>query len=109
MGKKKLNRKKLNPNIPVFTGAKYSDKVSVQLFTYNTENFREDVILSDDKFNGFANDESQYWLNTHGIHDVMKITNTCEKSNVHSLTIQDILDVTKDLNFKILNIIGFFL
>jgi len=100
MAKKKLNRKKLNPNIPVFTGTKYTEKVSIQLFKYNSKTFVENKNLSGDIFKGFVNDENQYWLNTHGIHDVELITKISEKSNLHSLTIQDILDINQRPKFQ---------
>ena len=100
MTKKKLNRKRLDAQIPVFTGIQHSEKIAVQLFKYNEENFAEKLNFSGNKFKGFEENKNQYWLNTHGIHDVEQITNICTKIGVHSLTIQDILDVNQRPKFQ---------
>jgi magnesium transporter len=100
MAKKKLNRKKINPNIAVFTGIQYAENVAIQLFEYNTEKFVEIKNLSTKTFGGFKDETDQYWLNTHGIHDIDRIVSICEQSNLHSLTIQDILDVNQRPKFQ---------
>ena len=100
MAKKKLNRKKLNPSIPIFTGTKYTEKIGVQLFQYNADTFTEKINYSETKFKGFNKDNNQYWLNLHGIHDVAQITDFCNKIGLHALTIQDILDVNQRSKFQ---------
>jgi magnesium transporter len=72
MARKKLSRKKLNTQIPVYTGAIHSEEISMQLFSYNAEKYHEDLNFSQKNFVGFSVDNKQYWLNTHGIHDVDK-------------------------------------
>lgn len=100
MGKKKLNRKRINVQIPVFTGVQHSEKIAIQLFTYNQEVLFENLNLSINKFKGFEIDGNQYWLNTHGIHDVEQIMTICNKIGIHNLTIQDILDVNQRPKFQ---------
>jgi magnesium transporter len=100
MEKKVLNRKKINPSIPVFTGVKQVDITALQLFEYNKDNCSEDSKYSEKKFNGFLKKECQYWLNIHGIHDVETIKEICTKLNVHDLVIQDILDVNQRPKFQ---------
>ena len=46
MARKKLNRKKLNAQIPVYTGAIHSEEIGMQLFTYNSEKYDEDLNYS---------------------------------------------------------------
>lgn len=95
-----LNRKKVNPSTPTFTGIKQVEELSSQLFIYNktkcTEN--SDFIISD--FTKFSPDETFNWLNVHGIHDVEKIKTLCSKLNIHNLAIQDLLDVNQRPKFQ---------
>ncbi len=100
MAKKKLNRKRLNAQIPVFTGIQHTDKIATQLFKYNKDNYVEDLNFSENKFNGFEVNDNQNWLNTHGIHDVEQILTICNKIGIHYLTIQDILDVNQRPKFQ---------
>lgn len=100
MGKKKLNRKKLNAQIPVYTGAIHTDEISMQLFSYNAEKYTEELNFSEKDFNGFSVNDEHYWLNTHGIHDVDRIVNLCRKLSIHDLTIQDILDINQRPKFQ---------
>ena len=100
MGKKKLNRKKLNPFVPIFTGTEYSDKIKFQLFSYNSTELSEKNILSAKEFTGFADNNKVYWLNLHGIHEIEGVQEICNKLKVHSLTVQDILDVNQRPKFQ---------
>ena len=95
-----LNRKKVNPSKPVFTGKKYVEKPGLQLYEYNK--YKVDEITSYDisGFNGFQEDANQHWLNIHGIHDVDIITTICEKLDIHPLVIQDILDINQRPKFQ---------
>ncbi len=100
MAKKILNRKKNNPLANVFTGTKYSDKIELQLFKYSKNSFSEDSDFSKKEIEAFSDLTSQYWLNIHGIHDVDRINDICNKLNIHNLAIQDILDVNQRPKFQ---------
>ena len=100
MAKKILNRKKLNPHTPVFTGIKHSDETSLQLFSYNVDEYLEDSDYSEASFTKIPDDKNQYWLNIYGIHDIDQINNICIKLGVHQLAIQDILDVNQRPKFQ---------
>lgn len=100
MRKIRLNRKKINPSTPVFTGVKYSDEVNMQLFIYDENEYVENSKFYEKDFNGFPDDTKQYWLNIHAIHDVEQITKICKKAKIHDLVIQDILDVNQRPKFQ---------
>ncbi|SNR37172.1 magnesium transporter [Lutibacter agarilyticus] len=100
MKKKRLNRKKNNPLKFVFTGTQFEKEISLQLFEYSEDSFMELSHLKATDFNNFATKNKQYWLNTHGIHDVEVIENLCKKIGIHNLTIQDILDVNQRPKFQ---------
>lgn len=98
--KKLLNRKKINPSLPTFTGIKFEDDISLQLFKYNAEECFENLAYSEKSLKSIPNDNNKYWLNTHGIHDVEKIKNICTKLGIHQLAIQDILDINQRPKFQ---------
>lgn len=100
MEKRILNRKKINPSVPVFTGVKYSEKSSLQLFKYNEKECIEDSDYTLTRFNGFDQNEYQYWLNLYGLQDVEKIKTICNNLHIHYLAVQDILDVNQRPKFQ---------
>ncbi|WP_298365497.1 magnesium/cobalt transporter CorA [uncultured Lutibacter sp.] len=95
MSKKTLTRKKEKPTNFIFTGIQYEKKINIQLFEYNKTGLTELTTIKESEFNDFSDLEKQYWLNTHGIHDVSIIESLCKKIGIHNLTIQDILDVNQ--------------
>ena len=100
MVRKILNRKKINPNLPVFTGVKYAEKLGIQMFKYNESTCAEDSDYSEKKLKAFEQDDFQHWLNINGLHDIGMITNICNKLGIHDLAIQDILDVNQRPKFQ---------
>lgn len=95
-----LNRKKVNPSTPTFTGVKRVKELSFQLFIYDKTKCIEnsDFIIS--KFTKFSPNKAFNWLNVHGIHDVEKIKTLCSKLNIHDLAIQDLMDVNQRTKFQ---------
>ncbi|MDH3321583.1 MAG: magnesium/cobalt transporter CorA [Flavobacteriaceae bacterium] len=100
MKNKILSRKKLNPSEAVFTGVKLEEHVSLQLFKYNADTYYEDSSYSEASLEGIPNDDNRYWLNIHGIHDVERIQNICNKLGIHQLAVQDILDINQRPKFQ---------
>jgi len=86
--------------MPIFTGVKYAKELSIQLFKYNEDECFEDSDYSQKGFDGFQQSRHQNWLNVHGLHDIEKIRNICDKLGVHDLAIQDILDVNQRPKFQ---------
>lgn len=95
-----LNRKKVNPTKPVFTGKKYVEKPSLQLYSYNREETSIIPEFDISELNGFHDQEHNHWLNIHGLHDVELVTNICGKLEIHPLVIQDILDTNQRPKFQ---------
>lgn len=100
MARKILNRKKLNPNTPVFTGNQYLEESSLQLFRYNKDDYNEKTQYSVKEFKGFPDLKNQWWLNIYGIHDIELIKSICIKLGIHNLVIQDILDTNQRPKFQ---------
>lgn len=100
MVKNILNRKRINPSEPLFTGVKHVESPSIQLFKYSQQDFFEDKEYMDVKLTAIPEDDHLYWLNIHGLHDIEQIRNICDKVGVHDLAIQDILDVNQRPKFQ---------
>lgn len=90
-----LNRKKINPREPVYTGEKQVDRVEAQLYRYHSSENREDSQYDLSRFSPFMKDGFRNWLNIHGLHETETIKDVCLQLGVHDLTIQDILDVNQ--------------
>lgn len=100
MVNKHLNRKKVNPTMPTFTGVKQVEELSAQLFIYNKSECKENANYTITDFIEFQENENSHWLNIHGIHDLEKIKTFCTKINIHDLAIQDLLDVNQRPKFQ---------
>lgn len=91
----KLNRKKTDPDKFIFTGAENDNEVSIQLFTYdenNCEMMEGESLQHSEKFSSAG---KRFWLNIHGLNKVEIITSICQNQGIHSLAVQDILDVNQ--------------
>ncbi len=95
-----LNRKKVNPSKPTFTGVKQVEELTAQLFVYNKSECLENPDFKIADFKEFSLNENYNWLNVHGIHDSEKIKTLCSKLNIHNLAIQDLLDVNQRPKFQ---------
>ena len=89
-----LNRKKADPANYVFTGKVLSEKTGIQLFRYNKDECLESVVEGPAKLEKFE-EGYYYWLNIHGLSRQEEIAAICKQLNIHSLVIQDILDVNQ--------------
>ncbi|MGY6561144.1 MAG: magnesium/cobalt transporter CorA [Luteibaculaceae bacterium] len=98
--KERLNRKKVNPFHFTFTGAKNEEIQSIQLFTFNEGSCTEQTQVDCKEIPEFTNNESNFWLNIHGLDNVDNVTIICNQLDVHSLAIQDILDVNQRPKFQ---------
>jgi magnesium transporter len=92
--KKYRNKKKdLSPGSSVFTGDKKVEKIVVTIFNYNEQQFEEKKIESIEELKLLKENAKTLWVNLAGIHDVTLIEKVCEIFEVHSLVIEDILNV----------------
>lgn len=93
-----LDRKKADPGKFTFTGTRPVEKVEIQLFKYRKDDCAESQNVRQDSIGNIGNSENSdynYWLNTHGINETETIETICKKQNIHTLVIQDILDVNQ--------------
>lgn len=92
--KKYRSRKKdLSPGSAVFTGDKKVDEIVITIFNYDEHKFEEKKIESVDELKQLKEKAKTLWVNIAGLHDVNLIEKVCEIFGVHSLVIEDILNV----------------
>ena len=96
----KLNRKKNDPKEFNFTGNLKVKELDIQLFKYKKEECDERKIISPESISVFEKNGSNYWLNIYGLSETETIVSICEKQGIHSLVIQDILDVNQRPKFQ---------
>ena len=114
--KKYRNKKKdLSPGSSVFTGDKKVDEIVVTIFNYDEHQFEEKKIESIDELKLLKEKAQTLWVNIAGLHDITLIEKACEIFGVHSLVMEDILNVNHspkieehdDFLFLILKLIDF--
>jgi len=92
--KKYRNRKKdISPGSSVFTGDKKVDEIAVTIFSYDEHHFEEMKIEGIDELKNMKESAKTLWVNLDGLHDVTFIEKVCEIFGIHSLVIEDILNV----------------
>ncbi len=94
-----LNRKKTDPGKYVYTGQSDQSGTEIQLFRYNKSDITEIMSLNSELIEDFLDKQSVYWLNVCGLQDPDLIASICLKFGVHSLVIQDILDINQRPKF----------
>ena len=95
-----LNRKKSDPKEFTFTGNLKVNKIDIQLFEYRKEKCNEIKSISPENISAFEKNENSYWLNINGLSETETLVSICEKLGIHSLVIQDILDVSQRPKFQ---------
>lgn len=96
----RLNRKKRDPKEFNFTGKVKETELDVQLFKYGKEACEEKKNILPENIKTFEKDGNNYWLNIYGLSKTEAIASICEKQGIHSLVIQDILDVNHRPKFQ---------
>ncbi|HRQ29269.1 MAG TPA: magnesium/cobalt transporter CorA [Saprospiraceae bacterium] len=97
---KLLNRKKTDPSHYTYTGFAEAVTPDIQLFRYSHSEFQEYKSLPVNKIGKFTDENSVYWLNIDGLNDPALIAGICHQFGIHSLIIQDILDVNQRAKFQ---------
>lgn len=95
-----LNRKKVDPSKYVFTGDSKTEGIDIQLFQYKKEEYIESKSILPESIKMCGKNGENYWLNIYGLNETEIIAFICEKQGVHSLVIQDILDVNQRPKFQ---------
>ena len=95
-----LNRKKSDPNKFIFTGETTIDAMDIRIFKYNKDECIENRSISPERIKKFKSNGYNYWLDIYGLQEPETIASICEEQGIHSLVIQDILDVSQRPKFQ---------
>ncbi len=91
--KYRIRKKDLSPGSSVFTGDKKVDNVVITVFNYDEHQFEEKKIESFEELQLLKEKAKVLWVNLSGLHDIQTIEKVCEIFGIHSLAIEDILNV----------------
>jgi magnesium transporter len=90
-----LNRKKTDPAEFYFTGSPVDHDLQMQLFIYNSDECTEQKPLQISEISSFDDTSHVHWLNVYGLHKPNEVAELCRMQDIHSLVIQDLLDVNQ--------------
>ncbi len=78
-----------------FIGQKKVEEVQLQLFTYNEHTCTETENINDYKQIDTTDQQNNYWLNLHGIHDVDLMEDIGDTLGFERLTVRHLIDTTQ--------------
>lgn len=85
----------LPPGTLVYTGKKKTEKISINVLTYNENSCFEKAYNESDDFLGSLDKNVVTWLNINGLHNAELISKVGEFYNIHNLILEDILNVNQ--------------
>jgi magnesium transporter len=86
------NKVGLPPGSAVHLGEIKVTKVEMELYDYDNVTYSTKLIQKIDEIAPFRDSESVSWINVVGLHDIDKINEIGTFFNLHSLTVEDILN-----------------
>jgi magnesium transporter len=78
-----------------FIGEKKLENVETQLFIFNASKASEQELTDDFSILENLEEDSFYWLNFHGVHDVKLLEKLADALAIERLTLRQILDTTQ--------------
>ncbi|WP_457624498.1 magnesium/cobalt transporter CorA [Persephonella sp.] len=92
---KKIDRLKIPPDTPVYTGSIKNIPTTISiLMKYNSQEFKEERNLPVEKLKEISFEEGYtYWISVIGLEDVGKIQEIGNILGLHSLTVEDIVNI----------------
>lgn len=91
--KYRIRKKDLSPGSAIFTGDKKVEEIVITIFSYDENQFEEKKVENIEELISLKDKAKTLWLNIAGLHDVNIIEKVNEIFGVHSLVIEDILNV----------------
>lgn len=85
----------LAPGTPVFIGERKLEKIRIDLIDYNEEALNELPDATLDQCADLAKAPTVTWINLSGIHDLEMIESLGKRFNLHSLTLEDLVNTNQ--------------
>ena len=89
--KERISKKGLAPGTPVYVGRERSHKTQIEHIFFNEEEVHIDENFDVSQLSKTP-DGYVHWVNINGIHDVALVNKVCDHFQIHSLTVEDILN-----------------
>ena len=90
----------LPPGTVIYSGEDQTAKVKITLLEYNEKEFIEKEFVDFDECMLHIKPDMVKWINVDGIHDTDLIQRIGEKFNIHSLTLEDIVNTDQRPKFE---------
>jgi len=81
----------LPPGTPVYVGDRPAEEMDISVLTFNLSSAEIHTVSTVDELPLYKNDGIT-WININGLNDIDSIKKLAEKYNIHSLTIEDVLN-----------------
>lgn len=99
--RKKRKKAGLPPGSLVFTGDKKVDKVSLHYLLYDADELQEAKYFNQEEINFQKADPNKVdWYDVRGLHDTQLIESFGKSFDVHSLVLEDVVDVNQRAKYE---------
>lgn len=99
MAKKRTqhSKKKLGqiPGSVIYTGNKLKEKLFIEVFDYNEDEYLEKELLSVVESLQYENENSITWINLNGLNHVTEIEKLGKSFDIHPLVLEDIVNISQ--------------
>ena len=85
----------LPPGTLVYTGEKKTDFIRIRVLDYSESDVREKEIGGIENCLSFCKEDTVTWINVTGLHETEFLRKTGEHLGIHSLTLEDILNINQ--------------
>ena len=83
------------PGSIIYTGKKSEQKLFIEVFDYDKENYSESELLSIEDSSEFKNSISNTWINLNGLNHVNEIEKLGKLYKLHPLVLEDIVNISQ--------------
>ena len=87
-------KKGMSPGSLIFTGEKKTEKVTITVFDYNSDNYSELNVADINELSGYKENKNVTWINITGLHDIDVLEKVGNIFDIHPLVLEDILNVS---------------
>ena len=88
------------PGTPLFIGTRRMEEVRISYIRYNENLYEEKEISSSEECARLCGSDDVVWINVQGIHDERIVEELGHRFNLHSLTIEDIVNTMQRPKFE---------
>jgi magnesium transporter len=88
-----IRKKGMSPGSLIFTGEQKVKEARITVIEYSASSYNEIIVNDPDELAGLKESKSVCWINVAGLHEVDKLARIGEIFGIHSLLVEDILNI----------------